>query len=102
MIDFRQVEPGSALDEFHFAMWTGFLRFMLEKDDVRVEFERETGETLPKMALSGLDIAIDKACGFDREAAQIAYMAKFAAWVTPLYWGGPEDICPAMAAKLAA
>lgn len=102
MIDMREVEAGSAIDLFHFEMWAGFLRFMLERDEVRAEFEVETGEALPHPPKNGLDIAIDKACGFDRQAAQIAYLGKFANWVTPLYFGGPEDISPAIAEKLAA
>jgi hypothetical protein len=100
-LDFREVEAGSMIDEFHFDMWCGFLKFMLDQKEALAAFEAETGATMPRSPSNGLEIAIDKACGYDREAGQLDYIAKFAAWVTPLYWGGPEDICPAIAAKLA-
>lgn len=100
-LDMSQITPGCAIDEFHFSMWASFLRFMLEREEVRAEFEAETGASLPRSPSNGLEIAIDRACGYDREAGQRAYMAQFAAWVTPLYFGGPEDISPAIAAKLA-
>jgi hypothetical protein len=70
MIDMREVTPGSAIDEFRFDMWCGFLQFMLEQKEVRAEFEAETGATLPRSPSNGLEIAIDKACGYDREAGQ--------------------------------
>lgn len=100
-MDMREVTPGSVIDGFHFDMWAGFLRVMLEKEEVRAEFEAETGASFPQSPKSGIDAMIDKACGYDRGAAQLAYLADFARWVTPLYFGGPEDICPAIAAKLA-
>lgn len=97
----REVTPGSAIDEFHFEMWLGFLRFMLERDEVRAEFETETGTAFPKSGGSPLDRMIDEACGFDRATAQNDYMRAFARWVTPNYFGGPEDLSPAIEAKLA-
>jgi hypothetical protein len=101
VIDMREVTPGSVIDEFHFSMWVGFIEFALKRDEIRAEFEAETGRTFPTPASNGLELMIDEACGFDRSAEQMAYVAEFARWVTPLYFGGPEDICPAIAAKLA-
>jgi hypothetical protein len=90
-IDMREVAPGSAIDEFHFGMWASFIEFALKHERFRAEFEAETGSKFPRPAGNGLEAAIDQACGYDRTADQMVYVAKFAAW----------DICPAIAAKLA-
>lgn len=54
MLDMREVTPGSAIDEFHFEMWAGFLRFMLEREEIRAEFEAETGTKFMPPARNGL------------------------------------------------
>lgn len=100
-LDMREVAPGCAIDEFHFEVWAGFLNFMLQREEVRAEFEAETGAKFFAPARSGIEAMIDKACGIDRDALGAAYMHKFAAWVTPLYWGGPEGLSPSIVAKLA-
>jgi hypothetical protein len=100
-LDMRDIQPGCAIDEFHFGMWAGFVEFALKNGKFRAEFEAETGASFPRPPSNGIEEAIDKACGFDRSAAQLTYVADFARWVTPRYFGGPEDICPSIAAKLA-
>lgn len=101
MIDMREIEPGCAIDEFHFEMWAGFLRFVLEREETRAAFEAETGTRPLAIPRSGIEAMVDEACGIDREAEGQDYIKKFAVWATPLFWGGPEDISPAISKKLA-
>ncbi len=101
-MDMREVPEGCTLDEFHFEMWTGFLRFMIGEPEVLVEFEAETGKRFLTERRGGIEVMIDKACGFDPAAENALVMAEFGRWATANYWGGPEDICPAIAKKLAA
>lgn len=93
--DMRLLTPGCAIDEFHFELWAGLMRFLLGEDSVRQSFEAEAGATF-RAPSNGLEAMIDKATGHGT-----AYVADFCRWATPLYFGGPEDICPAIAAKLA-
>ena len=95
-LDFREVEAGSALDEFHFDMWGGAMKFLIGQDEVRARFEAETGQRFI-MPRSGFEAMIDKACGISPEG----YVRDLCRWATPLYWGDETNICPAIAAKLA-
>ena len=100
-LDFREVPAGSVLDEFHFEMWVGMLLFLIDKDEVREAFAKETGKafiTAPRDAFSTM---IDEACGFCRDEHNAEVMADFARWATDAYWGDETMICPAIAAKLA-
>lgn len=101
-MDMREITPGCAIDEFHFDMWAGFLRFMLDQPEIMTEFEAETGKRFMHGRTSGIEAMIDSACGFDPVAENAVVMAEFARWATANYWGDAEDICPAIAKKLAA
>jgi hypothetical protein len=93
-MDMRTVEAGSSLDEFHFASWASFLRFALDRDDFRQEFEQETGERFIPPDGSAIGAAIDAACGVGLERQR--YIHRFALWVTPRYFGDETNICPAI------
>jgi hypothetical protein len=93
-LDMRTVEKGSVLDEFHFSAWASFLRFALERDDFRKEFEQETGMKFIMPSSAPIDRAIDEACGMDLERQR--YLHRFAKWLTPKYFGGEEDLSPSI------
>lgn len=99
-IDFREVEPDSALDQFHFEMWGGMISFLLGQDDVRQAFEAESGIRFAMPPRNDLERMIDDACGRNADAVNQAVIGRFVRWATDNYWGDASFICPAIAAVL--
>lgn len=92
--DMCAVPEGSALDEFHFASWASFLRFALNRDDFRAEFEAETGEKFVQPPTTSFEMAIDEACGVD--VSRQRYVHHFAKWATPKYFGDETELSPSI------
>ncbi len=99
-IDFREVESGSALDQFHFELWGGMISFLLGQDEVRQAFEAESGHQFALPPRNALDRMIDEACGRNADAVNQAAIGHFVRWATENYWGDESFICPAIAAVL--
>ena len=95
-MDFRELTPGCALDDFHYGMWGGCMEFLIANEEVRSLFEKETGTPAFSPPRSGIEAMIDSACGVDGES----YVAVFCRWATPNYWGDDTYLCPAIIAKL--
>ena len=101
-MDMREVGEGSTLDTFHFEMWVGFLSFALSNDEMRSDFEKDTGTpSLPiSLPTNGIEKMIDDACGVPKMRER--YMEDFAAWATANHWGEECDISPSISRKLGA
>ena len=66
------------------AAFTGFVRFLLGKDDAIEQFTTDTGITL-SVPRSPIEAAIDEVTGAGR-----AQMTAFAEWVASEYWGADD------------
>ena len=70
--------------------WAAFVSWAFDQDWIRRDFEAATGCFMPKQARSGLEAAIDQACGLDSGETYRHYAHEFMIWVTVNHWGIEE------------
>jgi hypothetical protein len=75
--------------------WFNFIEWAFLHDEMREQFEEETG-TSPIVipAKGGLAALIDEACGIPKHNK--TYMKKFIIWATETYWSDDEKDIPSI------
>lgn len=95
-MDEAQTDADAGLDYVQTAAWSGLMEFLLGQDDVRAQFERETGVPTFRPP-TGIEKLIDEASGYDPATT---YIARFLLWATPMHWGDTTVITPSIQAAL--
>ncbi len=67
-------------------MWIGFIEFALGNEEMRRQFEQDTGFTLQARDRIPIEAMVDQACGHVTEATETILMA-FMDWATDKHWG---------------
>lgn len=90
-----QVMLPEGTPEFMAPAYFGCLQWAIGFEDMRKQFETETGTSAPALPRSPIEAMVDKACGIDRQQEAKDYFNKFKAWHDVNVWGdinAPDEI----------
>ena len=72
--------------DFMEGAWLSFISWAWGSADMRAEFTAATGTAIPGQR-SGMEAAVDRACGFDYVAHTKEVLHRFVEWATRTHWG---------------